>query len=274
MAIRIFVEIVAERKITLFVKQNEKILVVKRRVMEQEGIPPIQQSMMLNIKPPRAALMASLVRHASTISDASRVGQMTALSLGNRRNNRLKRRSNRYLDDASSISDYDIGQDSTIYLQKRGLSRIGRPWGSLCMEVIIQINSADFRYKYIGNVFTSYFKTFDCVKELRIEIARYLKQDEQIFCETYDLYHDHHSLSNSYRGLWDSRHNGIHLELKTKKDNLWYIQHQNKIKKPRFNLLVFGFTRKMEAQHGLNVPIYLTQICEKYTWIARDVSLF
>ena len=65
------------------------------------------------------------------------------------------------------------------------------------------------------------------------------------------------------------------FELKTKKDNMWYTQHQNKIKKQKFNLLVFGFIHKMEKEYKYNIPIYLTQICEKYmTWIVEDESSF
>ena len=49
MAVRVFVELDRQRKVTLFVGPDEKIWVIKKRLTELEGIPPNQ--IMIKMKP-------------------------------------------------------------------------------------------------------------------------------------------------------------------------------------------------------------------------------
>lgn len=134
---------------------------------------------------------------------------------------------------------------------------------------VIQMNCTVSRYRPIE--IAKHFGT-SCknTKELKIEIAKYLEHDGEQFSEIYDLCHDNHVLNNSfmYNCLRRDDHY-IRFQLKSKKDDLWYLQHQ----KQRFNLLIFGFVRRMEKEYTTNMPIYITQICEKYMiFIDESVS--
>ena len=135
-----------------------------------------------------------------------------------------------------SCRDYNIQHGTTLTLDIWP-EYIKKPIG-----VIIQMNSDNSQYKYIPTDFSKVLTRSMTIKELKSKIAFFLRQEKDVFCKTYDLYQQSHPLPDSYQ-FWSPYQSinqcfgkGIVFKLKTQKDNVWYIQHQNKIKKQKFNL--------------------------------------
>lgn len=168
--------------------------------------------------------------------------------------------------DSRSLSDYNIQNERT--LTARG--RFGGHFG-----VVIQIND-DSQYKFIPHDFAPNMEQGQTMIQLKIKIAQFLDQDKEEFCKIYCLYDQYELKIYGEQKLSDSfvytppNNRNIMLGLKTKQGNLWYIEHQNEIKKHKFNLLVFGFVHKIEKEYEYRIPSSISKICEEYiTWIVN-----
>ena len=234
MTMIIFVKTLTGKTITLNVEPTELLLITKKKIMEIQGLVPSKQRLIF---------------------------------------------AGKQLTDDKALCDYNVQEHDTLHLALRLGPKHRFPYA-----VSIQINAKDATYKYIGHDFvpdSKKVKSPQTIKDLKHEIAKYLDHDEEEFCKIFTLHRseDGDRVSDSWiywKPEYDEKmiNKGLGLTLKTKNDNLWYIQHQNEIKKQKFGLLAFGFIHEMEKEYKCNFPVYLMQVCEKYvTWIDKDEDI-
>ena len=48
------------------------------------------------------------------------------------------------------------------------------------------------------------------------------------------------------------------------KGKMWYLEHVKKLHEEKCRLLIFGYSRYMQAKFNYNIPIAINAIIEKY----------
>ena len=175
----------------------------------------------------------------------------------------------RYNYEDRTLSDYNIQKERTLTASAR--------FSHGYFGIVIKIN--EYGYKFIPYDFSTDIETgmrqSQNIKQLKVNIAKYLKEDEQEFCKIFCMYQydDDERLSDWFVCTLPQNGNKI-FKLKTKEGDLWYVEHQNESKKQKFNLLVFGFMHEMEKEYGQTIPDSISSICEKYIMWIRNKSIF